>query len=199
MAFLEVLTRTFGGRPELLHRCTASLQGLIDPDWIQTILVDGERRGVAWAVGNLATVDVDGEWVWVLDDDDFCCDPGLIGRLKAVVAREDPQVIMVKVRHGEFGILPPPDRWRRAPTFCWCSTPNVIVRADVWDEFRHGWAEEYAGDFAFMKTLWEAGLRFAWMDRVVAEQPAAMHGAAEGESLTPPVLRTGSLSQRERG
>ncbi|NIP96555.1 MAG: glycosyltransferase family 2 protein [Akkermansiaceae bacterium] len=179
MAYLEVITRTFGGRPELLARCTASLEALEDRDWVQRIVVDDERRGVAWAVGNLATIEAAGSWVWVLDDDDLCTFPGLIGAIRELEEAEAPDVIAVRVDHGEFGILPPDKRWRRAPARSWVSTPNVIVRRDVWERCRHGWTARYSGDFDFVSTLWWSGARWAWLDVVAAGQPVAMHGAAE--------------------
>ena len=71
------------------------------------------------------------------------------------------------------------------------SLSNAIVRADVWNRYRHGWAPEYAGDYAFMATLWAADLRWAWLDRVVAEQPAALRGAGEGGRPSAPTEKIG--------
>ena len=174
-----------------MARNMASLRALVDRDWTQRIIIDTERRGVAWAVGNLATVEAAGSWVWVLDDDDLCTEPDLIGLVKAVAAAADPDVIAVKVRHGDFGILPPAGRWRRAPVCGQIGPSNAIVRADVWNRYRHGWAPEYAGDYAFMATLWAADLRWAWLDRVVAEQPAALRGAGEGGRPSAPTEKIG--------
>ena len=180
--FLDIVTRTIPGRERLLARNMASLRALRDPDWSQRIIMDADRRGVAWAVGNLATVPAAGAWVWILDDDDLCTDPDLIGVLKAAAAAADPDVIMVRVDHGDHGLMPPAPRWRRQPARGWCSCPNVITRADVWDQYRAGWSESYSGDFDYMAGLWAAGLRWAWLDRVVARQPAALNGATESEA-----------------
>jgi hypothetical protein len=180
MAFLEVLTRTFGERPGLLARCQASLEQLEDGDWTQRILVDKERRGVARACRRLARVEATGEWVWVLDDDDLCRYRGLVGMLRS--QPDEIDAVMVRVQHGTFGLLPPRDRWGQEPVCGQIGPSNVIVRRETWQRYREGWTDAYTGDFAYIHGLWEAGVRFAWVDVLAAEQPEAMQGAGERAS-----------------
>jgi hypothetical protein len=179
VAFLEILTRTFGQRPRMLRRCTDSLKDLHDPDWVQTIIRDEQGRGVAWANRNLASVDATGDYVWVLDDDDICCYHDLIGELKELVASSAPDVIMVRCYHAKFGMLPADDLWGQRPMMGTVGSSNVIVRREVWNEHRDGWREVYAGDFWFINRLWDAGLQWAWHYQTACYYPQQSNGATE--------------------
>lgn len=177
--FLEVVTRTFGGRPEGLARCRASLECLQSKDWTQTLVVDRARAGVAKANRALAEHDAGGRWVWVLDDDDVCTAPMLVDWLERVAEREQPDVIVVQVRWlGR--LLPPEGMWRARPQMGAITSPSVVVRGDVWDAYRSGWREVYEGDYWFIDGLWQAGLRWSWLPLLAAQVDRANHGAAEG-------------------
>ena len=186
MPFLEIVTRTCGTRPGMLERNQDSLKRLADPDWTQTLVVDDQQRGVAWAVGNLRNVEATGEWVWVLDDDDVCVDVGLIGELRAAVAlcANPPDVVMVKALHSKYGMLPSSGNWMRAPVCGNIGTSCYIVRRDVWNATHDAWVEKYAGDFEYIRHLWETpGLVFRWLDTVAAWYPQQSLGAGEAEAV----------------
>lgn len=186
MAFLEVITRTFGERPGMLQRNLDSLAALSDPDWQRTVILDDARRGVAWAVGNLRNVEATGEWVWVLDDDDRCMDRGLVGLVKKLARSETgqsertPDVVMVRCYHARFGMLPSTANWQREPVRGNIGTSNYIVRREVWNATRDLWRELYDGDYWYIKALWERrDLRFAWLPTMAAFYPQQSLGAAE--------------------
>ena len=65
--FLEILTRTFGQRPDMLDRCKESV-ALLGPDVAHHIIIDEECHGVAWANRNLSTVKYDA-WSGEIDID----------------------------------------------------------------------------------------------------------------------------------
>jgi hypothetical protein len=177
MPFLEVLTRTFGGRPNLMRRCRESLEALTDSDWAQTLIRDDAQRGVAWAERNLSTVTVTGEWAWVLDDDDVCACPDLVRELKRVVAADCPDVIVVQVQNVEFGLLPRP--WPGRPVLANICSETVVTRREIWNQYRDGWRDLYEGDFWFIDGLWQAGVRFAWLPVVAAAVPHISRGQCE--------------------
>jgi hypothetical protein len=181
MAFLEILTRTFGQRPKALLRNRLSLDEQTSKDWEQTLLIDDQRRGVEWAVGNLSTVEAHGEYVWILDDDDECCEPEFVERLKEfVTANNSPDVVIVRMEHTGIGIFPPLDLWEQAPVLGRIGTSAFIVRQDVWNATRIKWVENYAGDYHYIAALWRKGFRFAWWDKVASRtQNGHNSGAAE--------------------
>lgn len=178
--YLEVLTRTFGSRPKQLARCRASLEILSSDDWVQRVIVDEKARGVSWANRNLSTIKAKGDWVWVLDDDDLCCYADLLADLGEIVAAERPDAVMVRVYHGKFGMLPPYERWGERPIMGQVGGSCVISRRDIWNRYRNGWTETYAGDFWYINGLWDAGLKIVWLPVTAAFQPLQNNGAPEG-------------------
>lgn len=182
MAFLQVITRTFGKRPGLLKRNVESLANLSDPDYEQTIVLDDQARGCPWANRNLATVSATGEYVWVLDDDDLCCRPSLITELKQIVRKEQPEIIMLRAYHGNFGTLPSDGNWQRMPVLGNVGWSNAVVRADVWDRHKEQIVERYEADYYFWVYLWNVALRWYWHDVTAAYYPQQHNGAGEGNA-----------------
>jgi len=200
MAFLEVVTRTFGQRPGMLQRNLHSLTSQTDPDWTRRLVIDDAARGVAWAVGNLGTVVATGDYVWVLDDDDVCARATLVAELKTIAHMERwPDVIMVRALHEKFGMLPSDGNWEAAPVRGNVGTSCYVVRRDVWNAHRMAWLERYDGDFWWIDHLWhEPGLRWYWHDVLAAWYPQQSVGAGEGPDVGPvgPVGRVGGDDAR---
>lgn len=180
--FLEVVTRTFGQRPTMLARCRASLETLTDPDWKQRIVMDKQGRGVAWANRNLSTITAHGEWIWLLDDDDLCAYADLIVDLKELVASKQPDLIIARVWHDKYGLLPPYEDWGKRPIMGRYGGECAFYRREIWNKYRHGWTQTYAGDFWFINDLWDAGLKIAWLPVIVARQPQESNGAGEPDA-----------------
>lgn len=178
MAFLQVITRTFGQRPALLAENRASLAALEDADWEQTLVVDEVGRGCAWANANLTTIPAAGDYVWVLDDDDVCADPALLAHLKGY---SGTPVIVCRATHARFGVLPHDRHWGRAPALGDCGWSNLFVRGDVWEAQRGYLArcDVYEGDYRFAAHLWAVVQPWAWCDIVAAHYPRVSAGASE--------------------
>lgn len=179
MAFLEVVTRTFvGRRPDLLLRCHLSLRKLESDDWSHRVLLDMQRMGVAHANRELANLEAHGEWVWVLDDDDVCCHPGLIGDLRWMVDTLCPDAVIVRAQWAqrEGLVLPPDELWGKRLIEGTIGAPCVITRRDIWNQYRGCWGARYAGDFDYINGLFDAGLNIAWLDVVAAEIPKVNSG-----------------------
>jgi hypothetical protein len=181
MAFLEVITRVYR-RPTWLENNQASLMRQTDPDWVQTLLVDEIGRGCAWANAQLATVDPIGEYVWVLDDDDYCVEPGLVAILKSLAAQHDtPPAILMRTIDEEFGELPPDSLWRQKPVEGAIGSSHIFTRADVWLAHRARWATmRYAADYDFIASVWgEHSESIIWHDTIVRAAMRISHGAPE--------------------
>lgn len=179
--FLEIVTRTFPQRSRMLARNRASLAGLTDKDWVQTLLVDTVGRGCIWANCNLANLAPTGQWLWILDDDDVCCLPNLIEELRGATARRKPGIVMVRVQHERFGRLPSDANWGERPIMGQIGYSNFLVRADVWEKHRARAfsADKYAGDYSAIDYLWSQKLVFHWLDVLAAYYPQRSIGAAE--------------------
>ena len=184
MSFLEVMTRTFvGRRPDFLLRCHLSLRQLESDDWTHHVLMDDRPMGVAHANRKLADHEARGEWVWVLDDDDVCCYPGLIDDVRWFARTACPDAVIVRARWAQRDlVLPPDDLWGERLVEGKVGTPCVITRRDIWNQYRVNWGCRYAGDFDYINGLFDAGLDIAWLDVVAAEVPAVNLGRSGKEN-----------------
>lgn len=182
MAWLEVLTRTYR-RPAGLERNRASLHAQSDPDYVQTLLVDDQGIGVEAANALLADVEPVGAYVWVLDDDDFCTDAQLVERLKSIAdsMREAPAVFVVRMDHGSLGILPDVGRWWGiVPPEGGIGSAALIVRADVWRQYRAWWRTgRYAADYDYIAAVLRGETHVVWLDWVVSAISRRSIGAPE--------------------
>lgn len=171
MRFLEVVTRTYR-RPVGLARNQASLAAQSDPDWAQTLLVDDEGIGVEAANARLADVEPVGSYVWVLDDDDYCVRNDLVERLKSIVEAmlTAPAAVVVRMDHGELGVLPDVDRWwGMVPPEGGIGCSALIVRADVWRQYREWWRTgRYAADYDFVSAVLRDETHVVWLDWVAS-------------------------------
>lgn len=182
MAFLEILTRHHSGRPELLKRCEASLDAQTDLDWVQTLLIDDVGRGVFWANGNLGRYAprLEGEYIWVLDDDDICICDTLIEDLKRTVAETCADVVMVRGEIHTHGIVPDDEHWGQIPEFANVAMPNFVLRRAVWQKHAGMLAVPRGADFRMIHDVFAAGVyRIEWLDKVVVRAEKARFGAIE--------------------
>src|SRR4030067_728827 len=129
-AFLSIVTRTFR-RPVGLARCVDSVARQTDPDVEHIILHDSIGRGVGWAYENLKTVQPGGEYVFILDDDDYLIDEGFVAELKQfVVEHVCPDLVFVLMRvRGR--ILP---EWTEGLRLGDIAVSCLVLRRDVWLE-----------------------------------------------------------------
>lgn len=183
MPFLEVLTRTFGGRPTLLAANQASLAAQTDGDWTQTLLMDTEQRGIAWASENLGAYapQLVGDYIWILDDDDLCILPAFVAGLKAIAVLNAPDVMFVRMDHGGGRILPSA-RWGKAPRVGEIGVSAYVVRREVWQAHAGAWTPgRYTSDFEFINSIWQARPITCWWDMVASAVQRQSFGRAEGD------------------
>lgn len=181
MAFLEVVTRVYK-RPTLLAANQASLDGQSDGDWEQTLLTDAVGRGVGWSYEQLATYapQLTGDYIWLLDDDDLCVYPDLVAELKAIAAQHDPDVVFVRMDHGERGVLPTDKFWGRPPFQGCIGCSAYIVRRAVWQQHANAFCPgHYASDFDFIQAIWQDRPRVAWWDIVASRVQRISYGRPE--------------------
>lgn len=181
MPLLTIVTRTFNGRPVGMAANVASVDRQKERHEIQRLLVfDQERRGIEWSHINLRNVvsEIYGDYVMLLDDDDFLIVDDLVPTLRKQVALS-PDVVIARMNMGDGRILPDDDTWKREPVHSHMPSTSCIVRRDVWNEHVTDFTAKYDGDFDFIRAVWNHGHPFHWWDRVIARVGIISHGRSE--------------------
>lgn len=164
--FLEVITRCFK-RPEMLAHNQESLDAQTCADWEQTLLVDEVGRGVGWAQSQLYdySSDLTGDYIWLLDDDDMCVRVTLVGELRQIAEKHDPDVIMIRMNHGLRGIHPDDEHWQQEPTLCFIGCSAYVVRREVWQRHADAWlSASYSSDYDFISAVFSDSPSVFWHD-----------------------------------
>jgi hypothetical protein len=166
---IEVLTRVYK-RPAMLAVNQASLDAQTDSDWVQTLLVDDVGRGVAWANRSMSQYgpNLEGDYVWILDDDDKCIRPTFFADLRGIIEAHNPDVIFVKMDHKERGILPGKS-WGCEPKHSDIGCSAFVVKREIWQQYAENWNASYAGDFNFINAVFLSNPKVYWFD-VIASQ-----------------------------
>lgn len=180
MPFLSIVTRCSPGRRELLERNELSIAAQTDGD-LEQIFIEGAANlyeaNLSLAMAGDVLV---GEYVYVLDDDDYLCDSDFVTAAKKA-AEDAPDVIMVRARWVYLAghILPDAPNWGRPPVLGKVGSPCFLVKREVWREHIRSFGRPRCGDFHFIRKLWDMGCSFLWLDRVVAEvdRSSSLEGA----------------------
>lgn len=174
---LTIITPTYK-RPIGLRMCQASVIGQHQDNQIQHLIVPDEvGKGVAGMYRDLPLVndEIEGEWVYVLSDDDVLVYPRVVELITQIEASApDAQVIMVKM-FCNGRVLPWDACWGGPPQCGGVTLSNWIARRDT--HIAHPFGQRYEGDLDQIASMWNAGLQFAWVDIVLA---ASQHGANFG-------------------
>lgn len=180
MTILEVVTRHIPTRPNMLVRNRASVAKL-GLGVKQTLLVDHDQRGVAWANWQLSQFEPVGDYVWLLDDDDRAICPHIAECVREEAAQETDAVFLRMNHKASLGILPNVADWGKAPQEGRIGGSSVIVSRELWQECRGAWAAgRYESDADFVKAVYEAAERISWHDCIASEcQRPQSQGAGE--------------------
>ena len=181
MAFLEILTRS-NRRPNMLRINRNSVARQTDDDWVQRVLVDPSNQGVGWAQKNMGEYApyLTGDYVLILDDDDMLCHDTLVQELKAIAAEHDPDVIMVKMNHGERGTLPDAHSWGQPPVCGRLGCSAYVVKRELWQAHADAWlSAKYASDFDFIHSVWQDDPVIYWHDVIASRVQAISYGVTE--------------------
>lgn len=183
MAFLEVITRSFGKRPKMFAAHLTSLAAQTDQDFIHTVLMDKEARGIGFATEQMAAYapNLVGDYQLVLDDDDMLILPTFVAGLKQIAALNAPDVIFVRMDHGHGRILPSA-RWGKSPRVSEIGVSAYVVRRAVWQAHASAMIPgKYTSDYEFIHSIWNARPITYWWDVVASACQRQSLGAAEGD------------------
>ena len=174
--FFSIITRTFAGREQLLERCRASVSEQTFADVEHIIVRDEQRAGVAAAQLLMHHVKPRGQFVFVLDDDDFLSNYDVLERLRdALITAGKPPFAIVRVNHGILGDMPL-CAWGERPHEGQITVSNAVVRHEIWYATRTAFTAQYAGDFSWIDKLFEDWAP-SWLDLVVVDVETMRNGA----------------------
>lgn len=169
MPFFSIVTRTISERAHVLARNQAALQAQTCQDFEQIVLLDTEHLGAAATHLKFHALEPRGEYVWVIDDDDYLADERVLESvyhaLRYPLERNMPPFAIVKVKH-KWAILPEPEYWDKgAVPLNHIGSSGVVARRDVWMEKRTNWTDWYGGDWKFVESLFKDYAPL-WIDRL---------------------------------
>lgn len=158
---LSIITRSCC-RPTELQRCINSILTQTDPDFEHIIIPDEVAHGIYWANRQIKEQanKLNGRYVYIIDDDDYISNCRFIEDLKKLLENlTDPDVIICR---GQLNGKSYPTIWKDRPQRGKIAAPNLIVRTDIFNHFAHLWDQPRAGDFFFIKEIYNCGYQFFW-------------------------------------
>lgn len=171
-------------RAELFERCKQSVDAQAFHDFEHVILRDEIGVGVAEAQKMLWKCSPRGEYVLVLDDDDYLSASDVLAKLYAALTVTRPCFAVVKVAHGTLGEMP--RVWSDGNTSGEgaalregdITVSNVVVEHVQWYLHRGSFGARYAGDFDFISSLFAAH-KPQWIDVSAVTVERMRNGAGE--------------------
>lgn len=185
--FLSIITRVYK-RPVGLSQNLASIHRLKDKDIEQIFIHDNVGVGMFEANKSFGNNEVrsliDGEYVYLLDDDDFIVNPGMIGELKKIAKEHTPDVIFFRmiIKLGQIpGDLYPTNDlcWGVKPVIARIGGSCFVVKKEIYLKHIHEFAKPRCGDFYFINAVFESGAKCYWHDKVQAETGKVSRGKPE--------------------
>lgn len=167
----------------MFARHCESLAVQTDQDYKHTVLVDDERRGIEWATERMARYAplLAGDYIWILDDDDYCTLPGFVAGLKEIAILNAPDVIFVRMDHG-YGRILPSARWGKSPRVSEIGMSAFVVRREVWQAHAGAMIPgKYTSDYEFIHAIWQTRPSTYWWDVVASRCSQQSEGKAEGD------------------
>ena len=187
--FLTIITRKYGNkRPVGFHANQGSIQGQSDPDLEQIFITDEIGQGLHAANKSFSlpavTSQVLGEYIYLLDDDDFLTYNEFISDLKLVAENQSfPDVIFfkMKIKLGQLpgDIYPDALCWENKPLPARIGGSCFVVKREVFLRHVATFGQPRMGDFTFINEIWESGVHCYWWDKLCAETSKVGRGLPE--------------------
>ncbi len=184
--FLTIITRRMEGkRSDHFSKHKESVLSLTDMDFQELFIIDTVGIGMhaANAAFQLAVPSISGEYVFLLDDDDFLTNKNFIGLLRSEARGKNSDVVFFKnkiLTGYEDQIYPRPCSWNtghlgRARIGGSC----FIVKKWVFEKYIHHFAKPSFGDWHFItEVMKDPDIRASWLDVVMFETGKVSRGAS---------------------
>ena len=183
MPFMSILTRHHPGRSNVLRRCIDSVNKQTDKDFEHIIFYDDKLEGIPSA--NLIFSDrkefVTGDYVFILDDDDFLRADDFISDMRHLVENcGAPALIITRVLMENI-VYPRISVW--GTNFISPGTIGsscVVVSNHLWhNNIGNFKTSDTPGDFNFINSLFLENPTIEWRDKVYVEVPHLSWGRSE--------------------
>lgn len=171
--FLSVVTRSCG-RAKMFARAKKSLATQTDPDYEHIVIVDKVGKGLHAANKSLAKNKhrVRGQYVFILDDDNYVSDIRSIRHLKDVVSQHKVDIILFKAHRKPFSETLPSKRvWGTRPILGEIDSCCFVVRRAIWQKHIHEFGRPKHGDYHFIKALFDRGYSKYWVSKTMVMIP----------------------------
>jgi len=180
--FLTIVTRVMAGkRNGLFAKHKQSISALNSTDYEQIFVIDRHQSGLLAANTSFQFVKPKGEFVYLLDDDDFIVEHDFVDLLKT---KRDADVIFFKMKiltgDGDQ-IYPKPQSWgTRQPKRGQIGGSCFAVKRWVYERYIHHFAHPSFGDWNFItKVLSDNDVKIELIDTMMAETGKVSRGQAE--------------------
>lgn len=188
--FLSILTRVHGERrPNGFAANKASVASLTSRSYEHIFIHDkiGLGRYYANMAFTLACAAIEGEFVFMLDDDDFIVNDRMIEELQQIVkVKPETDVIVFRniIKNGTFNnYYPSPECWAsQVPKIAHIGGSCFVCRAEVYKEFVGHFGRPACGDYYMLEAMFKSGkLNWYWHDSLMMETGRVSHGKVEGQ------------------
>jgi hypothetical protein len=186
--FLSIITRIYK-RPQGLSKNQLSIDGLTDKDCEQIFITDNVGVGMLEAnkaFSHTQVIDmIEGEYVFLLDDDDFIVNPEMITDLKeacssAVIGTPDVIFFRMTIKNGMNNDHYPTEQcWLNKPLIAHIGGSCFVVKTEVYKKFIHNFGHARCGDFYFINSVFEGGASQCWLDKLMCETGKVSRGKSE--------------------
>lgn len=158
----------------MFAKAKKSLATQIDPDYEHIIIVDTEGKGLYEANKSLAENKhrVRGQYVFILDDDDYVSSRYFIRHLKNIVNQHKVDIILFKAYRKPFSqVLPSRRVWGKRPILGDIGSCCFVVRRAIWQKHIHEFGRPKHGDYHFIKALFDKKYSLYWVSKVMIMIP----------------------------
>lgn len=181
--FLTIITRTYK-RPIGLSKNLESVNALLSKDFEQIFIEDNIGVGMLEANRSFQNVSPNGEYVFLLDDDDFIVNKNMIDDLKNVAEKwSNPDVIFFRmiIKNNMNNNLYPTDElcWGNKPIIARIGGSCFVVKNEIYKKFIHNFAHVRCGDFYFIDAVFKSGASCCWLDVIMSETGKVSRGKTE--------------------
>jgi hypothetical protein len=163
--FLSVLTRCYF-RPNYLYILKSSLECQTDKDFEHILLKDMIGQGIGGAnCFFYKTRDLPkGEYIFMLDDDNFVAYADFIKDIKEIAAKESPDIIYFKKR--QIIEYPTFKSWGKGPVMDHIDTSCFCVKREIFEKYIIEFCQPKKGDYFFLQAAHFNAKKVYWFDKL---------------------------------
>jgi len=180
--FLTIVTRKYK-RPNGFNKNQQSVKALKSDKWEQIFIHDKVGYGMLEANRNFEYVShlIKGEYVFLLDDDDFVVNENMISELEQIAQLHKPDVICFKmlIHNNQNCDYPTLNCWGKQPIAGSIGGSCFVVSKDVYQRFIKHFGKYPMGDFNFINEVFKYDIKVYWYDKRMSETGKVSRGGVE--------------------